>query len=399
MKIYFINYSYFADSSGIHLFFLANELESLGVKCIVCVPKKTSSVLNFGTPLFKTISYTQAIIEFILYRVRGESENVLIHAWTPREKVRRLTTFIKKIFDTPYCVHLEDNEENIFSQHTGIPYKTAKTISKLRRMLLPTSLVHPNLYESFINYSNGVSCIIDSLKSFIPKFIPASVFWPACEDEFFTMSSEPNDVFRKKLGINKDETVITYTGNIHKANDSEIKELFQAIILLNKWGMKTKIIHVGSQFSILDASVLNELQPFLIKIGRKPPILLIHYISAADILIQPGTPNEFNDYRFPSKLPMFLASGKPVILPLSNIGYYLQDNKNCLLLQNGTAVEIAEKVKILQNNPKHAQKIGAEGRKFAQIHFNWKKSAQQLLLFYNNILGNEIASPPNSKSN
>ena len=45
---------------------------------------------------------------------------------------------------------------------------------------------------------------------------------------------------------------------------------------------------------------------------------------SADALVQPGGPDAFNDYRFPSKLPDFLASGKPVVLPATNIGRYLR---------------------------------------------------------------------------
>ena len=49
-------------------------------------------------------------------------------------------------------------------------------------------------------------------------------------------------------------------------------------------------------------------------------------LVAADILVQPdGSPGPFNDYRFPSKLPDFFASGRPVVLPKTNIGLYLSE--------------------------------------------------------------------------
>ena len=35
-------------------------------------------------------------------------------------------------------------------------------------------------------------------------------------------------------------------------------------------------------------------------------------LCLADVLIQPGRPDPFNDLRFPSKLPEFFAMGKPV---------------------------------------------------------------------------------------
>lgn len=51
--------------------------------------------------------------------------------------------------------------------------------------------------------------------------------------------------------------------------------------------------------------------------------------------------------RFPSKLPMFLASGRPVVLPDTNVGTELEDGYNCLKLKSGSASEIVEKVEEL----------------------------------------------------
>ena len=62
------------------------------------------------------------------------------------------------------------------------------------------------------------------------------------------------------------------------------------------------------------------------------------------MLVQPGRPDAFNDYRFPSKLPEFLASGRPVMLPRTNIGLHLEDGVEALLLGHGDADEIADKV-------------------------------------------------------
>jgi hypothetical protein len=46
-------------------------------------------------------------------------------------------------------------------------------------------------------------------------------------------------------------------------------------------------------------------------------------LALADLLVQPGKPDAFNDYRFPSKLPEFLSVGRPVILPDTNIAKHM----------------------------------------------------------------------------
>src|SRR5205823_4875162 len=45
-------------------------------------------------------------------------------------------------------------------------------------------------------------------------------------------------------------------------------------------------------------------------------------LSLADFLIQPGTADQFNEYRLPSKLPEFFAMGRPVVLPRTNVGRF-----------------------------------------------------------------------------
>ena len=59
------------------------------------------------------------------------------------------------------------------------------------------------------------------------------------------------------------------------------------------------------------------------------------YLALADAYVQPGAPDDFNRYRLPSKLPEFLAMGRPVILPACNLGNELTDGENALLLREG----------------------------------------------------------------
>jgi glycosyltransferase involved in cell wall biosynthesis len=115
------------------------------------------------------------------------------------------------------------------------------------------------------------------------------------------------------------------------------------------------------------------------------------YIEGADALVQPGRRNAFNDYRFPSKLPMFLASGRPVVVFNSNRDFALKDGENCLLLEDGDSDEIAGKLERLIQDKWLRRQLGRSGRSFAHEHFSWEKSAFQLLQFYRGILGGKTA--------
>ena len=81
-------------------------------------------------------------------------------------------------------------------------------------------------------------------------------------------------------------------------------------------------------------------------VGFIPRQRLWKVLAVADAFVQPGRSDAFNDYRFPSKLPDFLACGRPVILPATNIGRYLRDDVDALLLERGDADEIVEAVRV-----------------------------------------------------
>jgi glycosyltransferase involved in cell wall biosynthesis len=112
-------------------------------------------------------------------------------------------------------------------------------------------------------------------------------------------------------------------------------------------------------------------------------------ISAADVLVQPGGCNEFNKYRFPCKLPMFFASGRPVILPRVNIGHHLDHGNNCLLLETGSCEELAVNIKILAANKDLRMRLGENGRRFAREHFSWQRNAEKVLDLYKRVLTND----------
>jgi hypothetical protein len=109
-------------------------------------------------------------------------------------------------------------------------------------------------------------------------------------------------------------------------------------------------------------------------------------LAAADLLVQPGRSNEFNDYRFPSKLPEFLASGRPVILPRSNVGLLLKNGEEALVLERGDSADIANAMQRLAADPELGARIGRRGREFALRNLDWAKNVAVIPSFYDQCL-------------
>ena len=101
--------------------------------------------------------------------------------------------------------------------------------------------------------------------------------------------------------------------------------------------------------------------------------------------VQPGAPDSFNNYRFPSKLPEFFATGRPVILPRSNLGARLRHGVDAYVLDCADATGIAAAVRTLRADPALASRLAAGSARFARDHFSWDRSADSLAAFYENI--------------
>ncbi len=353
----------------------------MGVHCTVCLPHSADSVHFFGEVLYTSITFRELLKQVARSPKDFVKQRAVFHAWTPREIVRRICSTVASRLQCPYFVHLEDNEEIIFESHTGRSVEQAAQFSWLRKKLLPRSFIHPDYYQSFLDGANGVTCIMASLKTLVPSHVPALTIWPACEDMFFSMPLTPDCTVQSELGIAPGTTTLTYTGNVHQANVAEVSTLYKAVKELNGLGYSVVLIRCGNNHSQLSQQA-QAAAPFIRNLGNVAPPLLHKYIAAADILVQPGHDNKFNRFRFPSKLPMYLASGRPVLLPNSNIGKQMCNGKNCILLQSGSTEELVSHLKSLIVEPARAEQIGMSGRKFAKENFSWQKSAKKMLAFY-----------------
>ena len=379
MRVLFINYFHLDTNSGIHIFNLANELTRLGWECSVCVPHGKDAVKAIGRPLFKTFEFEEA-------RLRNQPAFDLIHAWTPREKVRFMTEELTQIYQCPYIVHLEDNEEAVLEAFLKTP------ISQLLKLppreldrLIPGHLSHPLRYKEFLTHAAGVSTVIDTLLEFCPEHVQGEVIWAGYEGTFqWDIPTDTN--LQARLGISEQDHTVVYTGNVHPANRPEVLSLYLAVGLLNRKGIRTKLIRTGEDTVPLFDETLSVLREYSIELGRVRRQDLPSVLSLADALVQPGKPDAFNRYRFPSKLPEFLASGRPVILPAANIGSFLKDAEECLLLREGHAHEIAQKLEYLFYNQDAGERIGSMGRQFAENNLAWKKIAGKLGNFYQRVL-------------
>lgn len=388
MKIFFINYAPYAGCSGVHIHFLANALVERGHTCFVVVPETGNDDAYFGPIRYSVLTSLEAI--HLAHHGSPLFRDAVLHAWTPREMTRTVTESLAAATGRPYLVHLEDNERYILEKVYKAPFDVLYAAAERGRLESMPAFSHPVLHQRFLEGAAGVTCIIDALRRFVPEGVPSAVFWPACEDAFFRLSAAPNPKVREQLGIASDTTALVYPGSFHFANAHVMQQLYLALAKLAEWGHAVRLIRCGAECDSISPEAKEARERYVTHLGRVRAADLPDLIGAADILVQPGVPGPFDDCRFPSKLPFFLASGRPVITSPANLGHFLRHEEHCLFLADSSAEDIARNVMRLMDDTALARRLGQNGRDFARRYLSWDKSAARVEAFYQSVLNGAV---------
>lgn len=379
LNILFVLYYDFSSSSAIHVHNFANLLVKKGHQCTVAVLNNKESATRYFS-------------DEILYRPCEFDDDLpekidIIHGWTPRESVRKYCLRVqKKNPAAQLVVHLEDNEELIAESYTDIPYKyLCKLPEKRAQHLLSDLTISPVEYKKFLAAADGITVITNELLEFAPKEKQNICLWPIIDLNRFCPSVDGERV-RKKLGISSEQFVLCYIGSVHGVNAREVKSLYLAVYLANRYGIPVTLIRAGRDVVDFPGECAHELNPYIVNLGFVDMDDVPGLMAAADMLIQPGRVDRFNRYRLPSKIPEFLAMGKPIAIPETNIGLSLTDGYNGIVMKEGNAETIFQVIKKIADNPQLGKEMGQRGRKFAEGNFSEKSIGKQLLRFYGKLM-------------
>jgi glycosyltransferase involved in cell wall biosynthesis len=395
MNILLISHCDFSTNHALHVSTVASTLRKFGADTAVAMPNDVKSVRIHGKVDFQLLHYDEAARNGAVFP-DGRGPDI-VHAWTPREHVRKFTESLVARHGCRYIVHLEDNEEAIvsdelegydFEELAGLPVRILDEVILGWRS-------HPQRAKAFLAGAAGVTALIEPLLEFKPEGVPGLVFWPGFDPNYLKPAA--GAALREKYNIPPDAHVPVYTGSIHKSNEVEVTNLIIAVGLLHRKGIPIRLIKTGWNHAAKEILSRAAQAGYLIDLGSLPRGELASVVELAEVLVQPGRPNRFNDYRFPAKLPEYLVTGKPVILPQSNLGRHLTGGVNCLLLDKGDPIEIASKIELLLNDRELAEKIGAAGKEFAHDKLDWTKNVGEIAEFYREVLRRPVPSVPSDK--
>jgi glycosyltransferase involved in cell wall biosynthesis len=382
MNILFVLYRDFIANSSNPLVLYARELHLSGHDCAVAVPENLETISQHENVAFRPVLFSDALNAPASVFPDGRPADV-IHACTPREVVRKFVTAYMAKQPTALVIYLEDNEGWISTRALDLTEVTL--YQQTERAIcerLPDSLSHPFRYESFVGLADAAVVVQDKLRAFVPPWVYCTTVIVGADVELFSPRL-PSPSVRMQYGLSENEKVIVYHGSLNEFNRPALQSLCAAVGLIRQRGIPCRLLRTGAY----PLDFLGELPPdtalAISDLGLVPRSTLPNLLALADVFVQPGKPDPFEDLRLPGKIGEFLAMGRPVIMPNANIAGLFKDGVDAILLQTGDPDEIATRCIELFSDPQRAAEIGQAGRLMAERYFDARVQAHLLEDTYN----------------
>ena len=124
--------------------------------------------------------------------------------------------------------------------------------------------------------------------------------------------------------------------------------------------------------------------------GRVPDAELLAMLNTADICVNPDIANDMNDKSTMNKIMEYMALGKPIVqFDLVEGRVSAQDAS--LYARRNDAVDMAQKIVALLDDPEQRRKMGEFGRNRVKNELEWKYEAPKLLAAYDMAFGTHAA--------
>jgi glycosyltransferase involved in cell wall biosynthesis len=384
VNILFVSYGDFRANSLTHIAgFAAGLSRRHGHDCAVAVPRRLKTLKAVPDPAFRPLLYSDALRRPACFADGRPAD--IIHAWTPRHLVATCVLSLQRRMHRAarLVVHLEDNEEHLASHILGRPFDVLRSDPPDSwQKLFDRELVHPWRHRLLLHAADAITHITPSLAQFIPPGTPARLLLPGIDPSFFVPET-PDPALKRQLGLPADARILVYPGSVNPVNAAEIRDLYQAVALLNRDGPHpVRLVRTGASSKWFTRSLTPSEREICLNLGfidrRRLPALL----ALADVLVQPGKTGPFNDCRLPSKLAEFLASGRPVIMPAANIASELVEGRDALFLRDGTPEDIAGRCRTVFADAGLAARLGRHGRESARRLFDTGRQTALLAALY-----------------
>lgn len=172
---------------------------------------------------------------------------------------------------------------------------------------------------------------------------------------------------------------IVFAGNIGRAQSLDTV-LSAASQLIDKPDIHFFIVGAGSEAESITLKIASMQLSNISMTGSLPHLSMSRVFEAASVLLITLAPNPALDATVPSKLQAYLAAGKPIIACMNGEGARIVEAAHAgLTCAAGDSDALAAGIlRLYKMNAAERQILGANGKLFAQIHFDLNSLVKEL---------------------
>jgi glycosyltransferase involved in cell wall biosynthesis len=418
LRIAFASYAGF-DGAGVkHAHEFANRLCGRGHDVLMLLPgeEETAEILAQppSYPLQRVWFREGALGEGPRRALRAFDPD-LLHLWTPRHVPSRIALEALSTTRARLIVHCEDDEEWIL-EHVGGGRHFSRDDRRLYRLLsgerarpseliaaadeLDLGRIRDSLLDPFTWHwiHPLVTPLVERLTDAFTSISPAyqrvlrrrwnktvRILYPGVDPDLFQPRRKPPDLVRR-FDL-EGATTLLYSGPVAPFHDFSC--LIDALPEVLRDFPDLVVVQLGTVFvPELVERVENDdrLSRHVRLAGSIDHSEMPRYLALADAFVGPLRPDRFNRHRLPSKVPEYLAMGRPLLCMAGGVGHELEDGVQGVKVSGESRSEVADGLRRLLRQRNRWPAMGERARHTALRLFDWERSTDRLEVLYREAL-------------
>lgn len=345
----------------------------------------------------------------------------IIHLWTPRHLPARVGLEAWAATGGRLLIHYEDDEEFILRHFGGnerfgcddlglyrffwqrrpdpealYEHATAMDLEFLRQTMLEPdawSWLHPVVSPVVEKLAEAYTSISLAYRDDVlsKRDQPVEILYPGVDMERFSSTGRSTEL-RRELGL-ADRTVLLYSGAIATIHD--FTSYVNALPALCAEYPEVVVVQVGRNHipELMSHKVRDlRLEDHLLLTGSVPHHRMPEYLALADAYLAPVRADDFNAHRLPSKIPEYMAMGRPMLVVDHGFGVELDDPSEVVKVSGDDPEEVERGLRELLSRRSHWQSMGEAAKDKARRLFDWGRNTEKLLELYSRTLAQEHRS-------
>lgn len=424
MRVAIVSYMGFDGPGVMHAHHFANQLAGRGHEVLMLLHGDPATArLMVDPPAYEVVpvSFRRGALARRTRRAVERFDPEIVHLWTPRHLPVRTGGEAWMASDARLVVHYEDDERFILDHFAGHrfcdddlalydllrsgrrdPDRVAELAAGIDRDFVRLTLeepeswnwLHPLLSPVVERLADGATAISEEYARHLRADgdRPVHLLYPGVDRRRFHPREKPGDLVRE-LEL-EGRTVLLYSGAIADIHD--FPDLLEALPAVVERHPEVVLAQIGANripevtARLVEAGGLEDHVRF---VGQVPHRRMADHLALGDLFLGHLRHDRFNAHRLPSKLPEYMAMGRPIAVADHGFGRVLTDSGHAFAIADGGPAEIADAVRRALGERQRWPEMGRGLERLAAELFDWGRNSEALASFYRRLVADPRRVP------